>query len=274
MVKISVVIATYNAEKHLPGALAAYASQTYSNKELLISDGGSIDTTPSLIDAHRDIITWSQSSKDKGIFDAWNKAIQRATGDWIYFMGADDRFVDVDTLANAAERLSALQKHDLVAYGLVNLIDTKGERAETIGRPWNAKRFRSEGMTIPHQGVFTRKEYFETYGLFDTNLRYTATYEFYMRHLRDSDAVFMSGLLVGNMGVGGVSTLPQNQLRFMNSYISAQIKHRTFKPTVMLTFYYLQAVTKYLLFAIMPKSAALNIIEGVRRAAGKKAHFR
>jgi glycosyltransferase involved in cell wall biosynthesis len=273
MVSISVVMATYNAGKVLASALDAFRAQGYKNAELLIADGGSTDDTVEIISQNRDIISWFISEPDNGIFDAWNKGVKNAKGEWLYFMGADDTFVDGSTLGRAADILSKLPSEILVAYGSVQLVDTAGNAANSLGSEWRAKRFRSEGMTIPHQGVFTRASYFTTYGLFDATQKHTATYEFYLRHLAKHDAYFIQDFVVSNMGVGGVSTRPENQLKFMNAYVYAQLKHRTFRITFRFIFYYMQALFKALIYSVFPKNTATSIVEGARFCFGRKRHF-
>jgi glycosyltransferase involved in cell wall biosynthesis len=273
MVKISVVMATFNAESVLPSAIDAFRAQTFATKELLIADGGSHDTTPLIIKANADAITWSISERDSGIFDAWNKGVEHSTGDWLYFMGADDCFSSHTILAEAAERLITLPRDVLVAYGSVNLIDSCGQVAETIGGPWSPERFRTCGMTIPHQGCFTRRSYFDDYGLFDIKQKTTATYELYLRHLCKHDAVFLADMIVGNMGIGGVSTRPENQIQFLNAYVCAQRQHGVFRPNPRLAFDYVQALIKSALFRLLPHPVALEIVERLRVAGGKKRHF-
>lgn len=274
MVKISVVMATYNAEDVLPGALTAFKAQTHADKELLIADGGSRDGTVAMIADSSAIVTWSVSEPDQGIFDAWNKGIAEAKGDWLYFMGADDRFAGPDVLARAAEMLADVPDDVLVAYGRVALIDTAGGIAQILGGAWNADKFRTQGMTIPHQGCFTRRAYFERYGQFMVDRSGTATYEFYLRHLARNDAVYLPDLVVGHMGVGGVSTLHENQLRFVNAYVAAQRHHGVFRLTPRTLFNYGQALIKAGLFRLLPRYMALDIVERSRGLAGKKRHYR
>jgi glycosyltransferase involved in cell wall biosynthesis len=272
-VKISVVMATYNATSILPGALAAVAAQRHPEIELLVADGGSSDGTAALLAAHRESIAWWVSEPDHGIFDAWNKGIAHAAGEWIYFMGADDRFASPTVLAEVAARLGALGDDVLVAYGRTNLVDAAGRRVQTLGGPWNPRLFRTLGMTIPHQGTFHRASLFRRYGLFDVHQGPTATYECLLRHLVDHDAAFLDGLVIGDMGLGGVSTRPENHLRFLNSYVAAQRRHGTFRPGARLAFAYAQALVKAGLFRALPYPLALEMVERARVMAGRPRHF-
>ena len=95
---ISVIVATRNAEKTLSRFLDSYAAQTYGNRELIVVDGASTDGTVALLKERRDLITDWSSQKDTGIYQAWNRALDRAKGEWICFFGADDYFWENNTL--------------------------------------------------------------------------------------------------------------------------------------------------------------------------------
>ena len=106
MIKFTVVTCTYNAEKELQRTLDSVQRQTYCNIEHIIMDGGSRDRTLQLVKAyqHRNAVGESSheivviSEPDKGLYDAMNKSIDRATGDYLVFMNAGDTFPTADTL--------------------------------------------------------------------------------------------------------------------------------------------------------------------------------
>ena len=90
--KISIVVAVYNAQKSIRRTVESILAQDYANKELLIIDGGSTDDTLSQVADLRSEIDYLVSEKDEGIADAYNKGIRAASGEWIYFLNADDVF--------------------------------------------------------------------------------------------------------------------------------------------------------------------------------------
>ena len=109
---VSIIIATYNAASQLPGCLASIKAQSFSNLEIVVIDGGSTDSTIALLQAYdKPNLVWV-SEKDKGIYDALNKGIKKATGNWLYFMGADDRL-----LPGFSELASRLTGRKTVHYG-------------------------------------------------------------------------------------------------------------------------------------------------------------
>ncbi|MDQ2719286.1 MAG: glycosyltransferase [Bacteroidota bacterium] len=111
-VLVSIIIATFNAEKHLPECLESIASQSEKSIEIIIVDGGSKDGTPLIIrEFEKENLIWL-SEPDTGIYDALNKGIGMANGKWLYFMGADDRL-----LPGFSEMAYKLKDRKTIYYG-------------------------------------------------------------------------------------------------------------------------------------------------------------
>lgn len=97
--KITVVTVCFNAEKVLEQTMLSVLSQTYKDIEYLVIDGGSKDGTLDIIKKYSDKVKWI-SEPDKGIYDAMNKAVKMASGEWINFMNAGDCFASIDVWEN------------------------------------------------------------------------------------------------------------------------------------------------------------------------------
>ncbi len=112
--KISIITVTYNAEKVLEKTLTSIFKQTYKNIEVIIIDGGSTDETLHIISKYNDSIDMFISERDDGIYDAMNKGIDIATGDFITFLNADDEYYSETTIE---ELFSDIDEKTDVVYG-------------------------------------------------------------------------------------------------------------------------------------------------------------
>lgn len=112
--KVSIVIVTFNAEKDLQKSLDSIRMQEYPLLEVVIADGASKDGTLDIIKKNQDLITTWVSEKDSGIYNAMNKAVKLTTGNWIYFLGADDVL-----LPEFSEMARVLKDQHTIYYGSV-----------------------------------------------------------------------------------------------------------------------------------------------------------
>jgi glycosyltransferase involved in cell wall biosynthesis len=202
---ISVVVATFNAVATLDRCIKSVSGQTYQRKELIVIDGGSGDGTVDLLKANHERLAYWVSEPDRGIYHAWNKALTVAQGDWMYFLGADDYFVDDQVLARVAPHLNGRSLSARVVYGGVNLIRKDGSIIATFGSPWNRRRF-FELMTLPHQGIFHHRSLFQEHGCFNEEFRIAGDYELLLRELKSHDPVFIPDVTVAAMQFGGMSS--------------------------------------------------------------------
>jgi glycosyltransferase involved in cell wall biosynthesis len=98
---VSVVVAVFNGVDTLQRALDSLFAQTYRDWELVVIDGGSTDGSVAILERASDRISYWVSEPDRGIYDAWNKALSRLRGQWVVFLGADDYLADRSVLARA-----------------------------------------------------------------------------------------------------------------------------------------------------------------------------
>lgn len=205
---ISIVIATYNAGRVLRDCLRSCVEQTWQDREIIVIDGGSTDDTLEIIRNYRNHIAYWSSEHDRGIFDAWNKALDHVTGSWVLFRGADDVFWDPTALERIAPHLMTAGPRELVCYGIVVSTDEAGCIRMIHGEPWSAAgaRMRRE-MAVPHAAAFHHVELFRRFGRFDADYRVAGDYEFLLRAFVHPDvkAKFASGELITRYWVGGNS---------------------------------------------------------------------
>lgn len=223
---ISIIVAVFNGADTLQQCIDSVTRQTYLNKELIIIDGGSKDGTVELLKANNGQISHWLSEPDHGIYNAWNKGLAKAKGDWICFLGADDYFWDAQVLENMDGHLAKLPEDIRIAYGQVMLLNEDGEKLYPTGEPWQniRERFR-QIMCLPHQGVMHRHSLFGQHGLFDESFSIAGDYELLLRELKSADALFISHLIVTGMRQGGISSNPANTLATMREFRRAQRMH-------------------------------------------------
>lgn len=224
--RISVVIAVRNGAATLERALESVFAQTYPNVELVVIDGASTDGTQAILARHADRIAYWHSEPDRGIYDAWNKALDHVTGDWICFLGADDRFAAPEVLARVAGELADTSPLHRVAYAQIHVVDPVGGVVATHGAPWRevAGRFRA-GMAIPHQATFHHRELFAVHGRFDTSFKIAGDYELLLREIIKREPRFLPGLVVVDMGAGGLSDRPAMRIQRVREFERARRLH-------------------------------------------------
>ncbi|EQB39190.1 hypothetical protein M947_08525 [Sulfurimonas hongkongensis] len=147
--KVTVVTVTYNAEQYLEQTIKSVAEQDYPNIEYIIIDGASTDGTIDIIKKYEKYIIYWISEPDGGIYDAMNKAIDAATGEWINFMNAGDSFCEKNTLSEVIKNLDS--NTDLICGDIYYLENNKKtyRKAKGIDGGFN-------GIFCCHQALFTK----------------------------------------------------------------------------------------------------------------------
>lgn len=199
--RLSIIIATWNAKRTLERCLQSIIGQDFTDWELLVADGASIDGTLDLIEQHDSYIAWWQSQEDSGIYDAWNQALAFARGEYVAFLGADDAWAEPSTLRRIFEAIGG-REYDLVT-GRGILVDDAGASYHEFGNPWNYRNVMRR-MTICHPGAFHRRDLFTRFGTFDTRYRISADYEFLLRLPPELRALHMD-MAIARVADGGIS---------------------------------------------------------------------
>jgi glycosyltransferase involved in cell wall biosynthesis len=210
---ISVIVAVKNCGATIDACLESFRLQTYSYKELIVVDGASSDSTVETLTRRSSELSYWISEPDAGIYSAWNKGLRVARGDWITFLGADDRFADRDVLQTMASALvDATRLGRRVVYGSISRVNKSGATLGTRTTPWQeAKKGFFSHMTIPHPGLMHHRSLFADHGMFDESFRICGDYELLLRELKEREAFFVPNLVVVAVGVDGLSNDPQNK---------------------------------------------------------------
>lgn len=170
---VSVVTVSFNAVHDIEKTILSVINQTYDNIEYIIIDGGSIDGTVDVIKKYADRITYWISELDKGIYDAMNKGIKVATGEWINFMNAGDCFANSNVVDDSIKYLT--DDSDIV-YGSTNFVydgyfyERKAEQIKDL----------SFHQVLCHQSTFVRLVYHKN-NLFDISFKSSGDYQFFYK---------------------------------------------------------------------------------------------
>lgn len=201
--KISIITITYNAEKYLERTIKSVVAQTYSNIEYLIIDGKSKDKTLEIAKKYENSISKIISEPDKGLYDAMNKGIAHATGDYIWFMNAGDEIFEPETLEKALENSYSA---DFI-YGETTMVDelTAKERNWYKQAPAEAKmshRAFINGMVVCHQSMLMKRTCAVNYR---TDLKVSADIDWCIRSLKNAQTFHNADLVMCKYLEGGIS---------------------------------------------------------------------
>ena len=226
---ITVIVAVLNAAKTLEKCILSIIEQTYSFKELIIMDGGSTDSSKNILQSYSNRISHWESQADKGIYHAWNNALDHAHGEWICFMGADDYFYNIQTLENMVSHLNRATASGVkLVYGQVVQVNEARQPVRILGKPWEKISWQIRyGMPLhfPHPGMMHHSSLFQEHGRFDQEFKIAGDYEFLLRELKNKKkkALYTGFKTVGSR-IGGLSNL--NQLATLKEARKAGLKNK------------------------------------------------
>ncbi|MDR2917483.1 MAG: glycosyltransferase [Tannerella sp.] len=196
--KISVITVVYNAEKSVEETICSVINQTYPSVEYIIIDGKSTDGTPDIIRKYEENIRYWESSSDRGIYDAMNKGIREASGEFICFLNSGDVFLDPEIL----EKIFSKEYNEDILYG-----DTCVQFA------WKLKLVRAriaskknEPMPFCHQSAFVRTSLMKEYR-FDTNYRICADKDLFFKLHRKGARYLYLDMPVSVVAANGYSVV-------------------------------------------------------------------
>ena len=204
--KITIITAVLNRELTIGQAIYSVLDQSYTDIELIVMDGGSTDGTMDIVRAINDERVIISSQRDRGIYDALNKGISRATGNVIGLVHSDDFLAHEHVIADVANAFEDA-KLDAV-YGDLDYVSSTDPRK--IVRSWRSGQFEpsmlARGWMPPHPSLFIKREIFERLGTYDISYRIAADYDAILRYFssRPFHAVHIPYVLV-KMRLGGVS---------------------------------------------------------------------
>lgn len=176
--KVSIITVSYNVVNTIENTILSVINQTYPNIEYIIIDGGSTDGTVDIIKKYERKIAYWITESDKGIYDAMNKGIMKATGDWINFMNSGDNLLDETVIEKF---VSLYDKNVDIVYG-----DTKYNIAKIgvsfIQKP---KPIESVKLDFCHQSTFIKSKLMKD-TLYDTTFKIKSDYKFFLQSYQNN----------------------------------------------------------------------------------------
>lgn len=227
--KFSIITVTYNAEAVLEDTIQSVISQTYHQLEYIIIDGASKDRTLEIANKYKEHITRIVSEPDKGLYDAMNKGIALATGDYLCFLNAGDSFHEDDALQLMVHTLSGNELPD-VLYGETALVNREGHfiRMRRLSTPevltWRSFK---QGMLVCHQAFFAKRSLVEPY---DLQYRYSADFDWCIRIMKKARTLHNTHLTLIDYLEEGMTT--QNRKASLKERFRIMARHYGLASTV------------------------------------------
>ena len=202
----SIITITYNASRWAEQTFLNVLSQSYPHIEYIVIDGGSTDGTVDIIKRYESGFAYWVSEPDKGIYDAMNKGLQKATGDYVWFINAGDSLCTADTVQRVASLIQKRKALPDVVYGETNIVDEEGRslglRRLKAPRKLSWKSFRM-GVLVCHQSFITKRTIAP---LYDLQYRYSADFDWCIRCMKQAGVLYNTRLTLSNFLDGGTST--------------------------------------------------------------------
>lgn len=200
--RFSIITVCWNAQDTIYETGNSLAQQTLDNYEWLVVDGASTDST--LKEAERVSISNKHvvSQPDTGIYDAMNKAVQLAKGEWLYFLNAGDKFYDNNVLQDINNFLVINPESQLI-FGNANY---RGDKTDFVKRFSHTNKFMLVFEDLNHQASFAKRTLFQEVGDFKLNFRYSADYDWFIRVFKSGARTIYINRTICIFLIGGAHT--------------------------------------------------------------------
>ncbi len=198
---ISIITVVYNNVRDIRYTLESVAKQSYPHIEYIIIDGKSTDGTLEVIEEYKEHISYLLSEKDNGIYDAMNKGLQLATGDYVLFLNSGDELYQTQTLENIFKNCQLAD----IYYGETKLVNEDreilGDRRHQAPETFTWKSFKY-GMNVCHQAIYIKRSLVEPYNL---EYKLSADIDWVIRAAKKATTIINVKDYVAKYLVGGMS---------------------------------------------------------------------
>lgn len=205
--KLSIITINYNNLDGLKRTYESVVSQTCQDFEWIIIDGGSTDGSKEFIEEHQGQFAYWCSEPDKGIYNAMNKGIAKANGEYLQFLNSGDNLVDDKVIE---EFLAFGWEEDVVSGDIILDGDINEIRYNPDEEELDFDRMRS-GAGVTHPSSYIKKELFDKYGLYDESLRIVSDWKFFINVLIIQNRSYRHWKrIVANFNTDGICSSPEN----------------------------------------------------------------
>ena len=229
--KFSIITVTYNAEAVLDDTIQSVVAQTYKEIEYIIVDGGSKDKTLEIAKRYAEKLSVIISEPDKGLYDAMNKGIRLATGDYVCFLNAGDQLHEDETLFQIVQSLYEAELPDVI-YGDTDIVDLDGHflHKRRLSPPENLtwKSFK-QGMLVCHQAFFARTSLAKVTP-YNLKYRYSSDFDWCIRIMKQAKVLHNTYLTIIDYLSEGMTT--QNHQASLMERFWIMSRHYGFLTTV------------------------------------------
>lgn len=204
---LSIITVNYNDQKGLKKTFQSIFDQTYQDFEYIVIDGGSKDGSKELIEEYQDKIGYWVSEPDKGIYNAMNKGIVKATGKYVIFLNSGDSFYNPEVLFNVVKNIQSFDKEYAIVYGDVIHPEFMGKKNVRRVHPDILDKMFFFKSTINHQAAFIEKRLFDENHLYKEQYKIVADWEFFMHViLQKKESYKHIDLIICEYSVDGFSS--------------------------------------------------------------------
>jgi glycosyltransferase involved in cell wall biosynthesis len=217
--KLSVITIVYNNVKDIERTMLSVLNQSYPQLEYIVIDGASKDGTQKVIEKYRDKITRYLSEPDHGIYDAMNKGLALATGDYVLFMNSGDEIYSPDTVTDVFDNQNSAD----IYYGETEMYNEKwesqGQRRHCAPENFNWRSFKY-GMSVGHQAIYIKRSITEPY---DLQYKYSSDIDWIIKAAKKASSIVNTHMYVAKYLVGGMSKKKhfaslQERFKIFNKY--------------------------------------------------------
>lgn len=202
---VTIVTVVYNGKEEIEETIRSVIEQTYDNIEYIVIDGGSSDGTQDLIKEYEDKVDYWISEPDQGIYDAMNKGIELANGDFIEFLNAGDALYANDTIEKVVARI---QDKDAVYFGRAYTYDEETSWLYPSKERDGMENDLKKGKFPNHQAMFFPKKFYKNC-MYDLRYKITSDIDYKLRAYLQYPYLFIDEIVV-TFALGGISTQNEN----------------------------------------------------------------